>query len=60
MPKTKLSDILKHGKNFKVKILNPDDPEVIEMFRKVKEEQEKCLARKKIDWEKMRNTVINI
>jgi hypothetical protein len=60
MPKTKLKDIFKHGKNFKVKKLDFNDPEVIKMINAVKEEQEKILKRKEIDWGKMRNTVINI
>jgi hypothetical protein len=30
------------------------------MINAVKEEQEKILKRKEIDWKKMRNTVINI
>ena len=60
MPKTKLKDILKRGTKFKVKKLDFDDPEVKKMLKAVKKEQKKCLERKKINWEKMRNTVINI
>jgi hypothetical protein len=48
MPKTKLSDILKNGENFKARKLDPNDPEIKKMFKVCKEEQEKCLERKKI------------
>ena len=35
MPKTKLSDILKHGEVFKIRKLDPNDPEVKKMFQAV-------------------------
>ena len=60
MPKTKLSDIFKKGAKFKVRKIDFNDPEVIKMLKAVKEEQEKCLARKKVDWKKLRDTVIDI
>jgi len=60
MPKTKINDIFKKGGKFKVRKLDFDDPEVIKMINAVKEEQKKILKRKEVDWEKMRNTVINI
>jgi len=60
MPKTKINDIFKKETNFKVRKLDFNDPEVIKMINAVKEEQKKILKRKEVDWEKMRNTVINI
>ena len=48
MPKTKLSDILKNGENFKARKIDLDDPEIKKMFKACKEEQEKCLKRKEI------------
>lgn len=60
MPKTKFIDIIKEGEVLEVKKLDLNDPEVIEMFRRVKEEQEKILERKKVDWGKLRDTVIDI
>jgi hypothetical protein len=60
MPKTNINDIFKKGAKFKVRKLDFNDPEVIKMVNAVKEEQKKILKRKEIDWEKMRNTVINI
>jgi hypothetical protein len=58
--KVKTKDIFKKGAKFKVSKLDFNDPEVIKMISAVKEEQKKILKRKEIDWEKMRNTVINI
>jgi hypothetical protein len=60
MPKTNINDIFKHGEDFKIRKLDLNDPEVIKMINAVKKEQKKILKRKEIDWEKMRNTVINI
>ena len=40
MPKTKFIDIIKEGEVLEVKKLDLNDPEVFEMFRRVKEEQE--------------------
>lgn len=60
MPKTKFIDIIKNGEELEVRKLDLNDPEVIEMFRRVKEEQEKILERKKVDWGKLRDTVIDI
>jgi len=60
MPKTNINDIFKNGANFKARKLDFNDPEVIMMINAVKEEQKKILKRKEVDWEKMRNTVINI
>lgn len=60
MPKTNINDIFKHGEDFKIRKLDYNDPEVIKMINAVKKEQKKILKRKEIDWEKMRNTVINI
>jgi hypothetical protein len=59
MPKTKLSDILKNGENFKLRDLDPNDPEIIAMIDACVEEQQKSLERKKVNWNKLRNTVID-
>lgn len=60
MPKTNINDIFKKGAKFKVRKLDFDNPEVVKMINAVKEEQNKILKRKEVDWEKMRNIVINI
>ena len=39
MPKIKLSDILKNGEDFKVRKLDPTDPDFIQMCESVKKEQ---------------------
>ena len=58
--KIKFSDIIKNGEILETRKLDPNDPEIIEMFRRVNEEQEKILERKKIDWRKLHDTVIDI
>lgn len=60
MEKIKFSDIIKNGEILETTKLDPNDPEIIEMFHRVNEEQEKILKRKKIDWGKLRDTVIDI
>lgn len=60
MPKIKLSDILKNGEDFKVRKLDPTDPDFIQMCESVKKEQEISKNRKKVDWNKLRDKIINI
>ena len=60
MPKTKLSDILKNGEDFKVRKIDPNDPDYILMCESVKKEQELCNRRKKVDWNRLKDIYINI
>jgi hypothetical protein len=59
MPKTKLSDIVKKGAKLKAKKIDFDDPEVKTMINAIKEEQKKCLERKKVDWNKLNKMRVN-
>jgi hypothetical protein len=52
-PRRNLKGLLKKGAKLKAKPIDFDDPEVIEMLRAVREEQKKCLERKKVDWGKL-------
>ena len=58
--KTKLSDILKHGEDFKIRKLNFNDPEVKKMFRAVIKEQKRIRESTKISMEDLRRIVITI
>jgi hypothetical protein len=60
MPKTNLNDIFKNGDNFKLTDVDWNSPEIRKRFRGVKEQQEKSLARKKIDWDKLNTFYITI
>ena len=58
--KTKLSDILKHGEDFKIRKLHYNDPEVKKMFRAVIKEQKRIKESTKISMEDLRKIVITI
>jgi hypothetical protein len=60
MPKTKLSDIFKNGEKFKVKKLDPNDPEVKKMLRAVIKEQKRIKDSAKVSRRNLDNIVINI
>ena len=60
MPKTKLSDILKNGEDFKIRKLNFNDPEVKKMFRAVIKEQKRIRESSKVSIEDLRRIVITI
>ena len=60
MTKTKLSDILKNGEDFKVRKLDVNDPDFILMCESVKKEQEMSRNRKKVDWNRLKDIYINI
>jgi hypothetical protein len=58
--KLKRSDILKPGTRLKAKKIDLNDPEVQKRFKTMLEEQEKCLERKNVDWNKLDKTYITI
>jgi hypothetical protein len=58
-PRKSLKGLVKPGAKLKARKIDFNDPEVIEMLRAVREEQKKCLERKKID-PKTLDIVINI
>jgi hypothetical protein len=60
MSKTKVSDMLKHGEDFKIRKLDPNDHEVIKMLEAVIKEQKKILKRKEINLSDLADIVINI
>jgi hypothetical protein len=51
---------LKQGATLNTKILDKDDPRILELIELTCKEQDKVLALKKIDWEKMNNTYVTI
>ena len=60
MPKTKLTDILKNGEDFKIRKLNPNDLEVKKIFQVVRKEQKRIKELTKISLEDLHKIVITI
>ena len=60
MPKTNLNDIFKNGDKFKLKEVDFSSAKIREAIKEVKEEQEKSLKRKEVDWLKLNSFVIKI
>ena len=60
MPKTKLTDILKNGEDFKIRKLNPNDLEVKKIFQAVRKEQKRIKELTKISLEDLHKIVITI
>ena len=51
---------MKNGEDFKVRKIDPNDPDYILMCESVKKEQELCNRRKKVDWNRLKDIYINI
>jgi hypothetical protein len=60
MTKLKASDIFIPGAKLKVDKIDFSDPEIKKQFDKIREENKKILAQRKIDWQKFANTIIAI
>lgn len=60
MPKTKLSDIFKHGEDFKIRKLDHNDPKVKKMIKAVIKEQKRIKESAKVSLEDLRRIVITI
>ena len=58
--KLKIEDILKPGYSWDIRKVDFDDPEIKKTIEELKQRQRECLERKKIDWNKLRNMIINI
>jgi hypothetical protein len=58
--KLRIDQILLPGAKLEVKKVDFDDPEIIKEVEECKARQRECLERKKVDWSRLRNTIINI
>lgn len=58
--KLKIEDILKPGAKLQPREIDFNDPEIKAYLKNVQKEQKLCFERKKVDWNKLSNTYINI
>ena len=56
----KWSDILKKGVVWNPPVIDINDPEIIALIERTKRAQAECLERKKVDINRLRNTIVNI
>lgn len=60
MAKLKGEDILIPGAKLKIDKIDFNSPEIQKVFSDLRQKQQECLERKKVDWNKLKNTYINI
>jgi hypothetical protein len=59
-PRKSLKGLVKPGAKLTATRIDFNDPKVQERLAAVQEEQKKCLARKEVDYNKLKDIVINI